>query len=385
MQFLFACRDYRGLAGYVDFKPDGVCVLVGANGSGKSTLLSALEFLKNLFQRTTQSAVALDGGHWGLVNFKATDKPLLLVNLADQQWDLELSPDSFGSYSLYEHIRNGSEELLDLAVSNVSRMSYHGTELTRGEGSFFKLAWDLHQDTAIADLVNFIQNIRTYRHYRLSQLRDHGSRADSGLRLTREGENLFTVLRNWRDQRAFRPSYDFVIESLRAAFPDFFEDFEFYGDAQTVRTKVYLKGIPEAMPVSLIPDGLLVAMLHLAAIGGSPSRSFVAIDDFENYLHPFAIRSLIESIRGIAALRDLCVLIATHSPVVLDEFRTEPERVFVMDFETPNKPIQLNHLRDPEWLSHFSLGDLYSKLEFGARLPRAEASETGDSTMRNGT
>jgi predicted ATPase len=175
-----------------------------------------------------------------------------------------------------------------------------------------------------------------------------------------------------------------VIESLRAAFPDFFEDFEFYGDAQTVRAKVYLKGIPEAMPVSFIPDGLLVAMLHLAAVGGSPSRAFVAIDDFENYLHPFAIRSLIESIRGFAAQRDLCVLIATHSPVVLDEYRTEPDRVFVMDIEPHDKPIQLNHLRDAEWLSHFSLGDLYSKLEFGARLPRAEASDTSDTTMRNG-
>jgi predicted ATPase len=123
------------------------------------------------------------------------------------------------------------------------------------------------------------------------------------------------------------------------------------------------------MPVAFIPDGLLVAILPLVAVAGAPKRSFVAMDDFENYLHPFAIRSLIESIRGLTAQRDLCVLMATHSPVVLDEFRNEPSQVYVMDFEPPNKPIRLSHLRDPEWLTQFSLGDLYSRLEFGARLP----------------
>ena len=386
MKFLFTCQGYRGLQS-ADFVPDGVCALVGANGSGKSTLLSALEFLGSLFSRTTQSAIALDGGHWGLLNLDAQSQAVeMVLNLDCQEWYVRLTPHAPGNYSLHEHIRSETgEDLLNPMVSDISRRTYRGTELRRGDGTFLRLAWDLLGDPEISDLVNFIQNIRTYRHYRLSQLREHGSRADSGLRLQREGENLFAVLRNWRDQRDLKSSYDFVIESLRAAFPDFFEDFEFYGDAQTVSGKVYLQGIREAMPVSFIPDGLLVAMVHLAAVAGAPARSFVAIDDFENYLHPFAIRSLIESIRGLAAQRDLCVLMATHSPVVLDEFRMEPFRVFVMDFEPPNKPIPLNDLRDPEWLSHFSLGDLYSKLEFGARLPRPATTETADTTMRNGS
>ena len=82
------------------------------------------------------------------------------------------------------------------------------------------------------------------------------------------------------------------------------------------------------MPASFIPDGLLIAILHLAAIAGAPVRSFVALDDFENYLHPFAIRSLVESIRGLAEQRDLCVLIATRRPVVLDEFRRSHREQF---------------------------------------------------------
>lgn len=369
MNFLFHCQEYRGLRSVL-FRPEGVCALVGANGSGKSSLLSAFEFMRNLFLRPTRSAISLDGGHWGLKNLSAKfDSVNLLVNLDGKEWRIDLS--LFGpheGYSLHEGVRCGTEDLLD-DLPDISRVSYRTTELARGEGSVLRLAWELFHDPEIAGLVEFIQSIRTHRHYRLFELREHGSRNDSEIALQRHGENLFAVLRNWRDRREWRGSYDFVIDSLRAAFPDFFEDLDFYGDAQTVRAKVFLQGIPEAMPLSFIPDGLLVAMLHLAAIAGSPGHSFVAIDDFENYLHPFAIRSLIESIRGLAAQRDVCVLIVTHSPVVLDEFRNEPSQVYVMDFEPPNKPIRLSDLRDPEWLTHFSLGDLYSRLEFGARLP----------------
>lgn len=370
MKFLFHCREYRGLRSVL-FQPEGVCALVGANGSGKSSLLSAFEFMRNLYLRPTRSAISLDGGHWGLKNLSAKSSSVdLLLNLDGKEWRIELS--LFGAsegYLLYEGARSGTGELLNTPGPNLSRVCYRSTELQRGEGSLLKLAWELFHDPEIADLIEFIQSIRTHRHYRLSELREHGSRNDSEIALQRHGENLFAVLRNWRDRREWRGSYDFVIDSLRAAFPDFFEDLDFYGDAQTVRAKVYLQGIPEAMPLSFIPDGLLVAMLHLAAIAGSPGHSFVSIDDFENYLHPFAIRSLIESIRGLSAQRDLCVLIVTHSPVVLDEFRNEPSQVYVMDFEPPNKPIRLSDLRDAEWLTHFSLGDLYSRLEFGARLP----------------
>ncbi len=377
MKLLIWCRNYRGLPS-VGFQPSGVCALVGANGSGKSTLLSAFEFLRNLFLRSTQSAISLDGGHWGLRNLNSNpDAPVWIgVNLDGKEWRIELSLlGTNGECFLHEGIWSGNENLIDV-TSNIEHFRYRDSELTRGDGSALRLVWDLFHDPAIEDIVNFVRSIRTYRHYHLSQLREHGSRVDSDLYLLRHGQNLFAVLRNWRDRRDLRPSYDFVIESLRAAFPNFFDDLDFYGDAQTVRAKVYLQGVPEPMPLTFVPDGLLVSMLHLVAVAGSPGKSFVAIDDFENYLHPFAIRSLIESIRAWGERRDLCVLLVTHSPVVLDEFRSQPEQVFVMDLDPPNKPIPLDVLRDPEWLAHFSLGNLYSHLEFGSRLPSVQTTTT---------
>jgi predicted ATPase len=380
MKFVFNCRNYRGLQ-FAHFAPDGVCLLVGANGFGKTTLLDALSLVRNLYLRPTRSAIELDGGRWGLRNFSAESWNTIdfRIDLGTHNWFTQLrtvGPEE--EYSFHEHLSLATDpagqELLDsMAVTGTTgglSFKFRGAQFVRSDGSALKLAWELTHDDDLEALVKFLGSIRTYRHYRMSQLREHGCRVDSDLYLRTHGDNLFTVLRNWRDRRETRGSFDFVLESLRAAFPEFFDDLDFYGDSQTVGIRVYLRGVPEPMPLKFVPDGLLVAMLHLAAVAGSPGQSFVAIDDFENYLHPFAIRSLIESLRARSIQRDLCVLLATHSPVALDEFRTEPSRVFVMNPSTPQtNPLRLNEIFDSEWLGQFSFGDLYSQLEFGARLP----------------
>ena len=59
--------------------------------------------------------------------------------------------------------------------------------------------------------------------------------------------------------------------------------------------------------------------------------SLIAIDDFGNDLHPYAIRALTEAFRDWAEERDLIVCLASHSPVLLDEFKEQPGSVFVME------------------------------------------------------
>ena len=383
MKITFTCQNYRGLSNG-DFTPQGVCALVGANGSGKSTLLAAFDFLRNLYLRPTSSAISIDGGHWGLRNFCASsvDDVLLSIMLENVVWTVILrSGGASNEFYLDERLSDGGNDFI-LDWSSSSHFQFRGSPHKRGESSSLKLAWEMSEDSnepRLKEMVQFVRSIRTYRHYSLYQLRENGSRVDGDLYLSRRGENLFAILRNWRDRRDLKSSYDFVVEGLQAAFPDFFEDFEFYGDSQTIRVRIFLKGISEPMPLAFVPDGVLVAMVHLAAVAGSPGDSFVALDDFENFLHPFALRSLIESIRNWADHRNLCVVVATHSPVVLNQFRDDPKRVFVMEIDQLGRPTPLDRLRDPEWLSRFSLGDLYSDLEFGARLPSVETTSMSDS------
>jgi len=60
------------------------------------------------------------------------------------------------------------------------------------------------------------------------------------------------------------------------------------------------------------------------------------------------------------------ILLATHSPVLIDAFRECPEQLYVMEPSHPVLPVALSELRERSWLNHFALGDLYAHDEFGA-------------------
>ena len=104
------------------------------------------------------------------------------------------------------------------------------------------------------------------------------------------------------------------------------------------------------------------------AVAGAKPGTLVLIDEFENSLHPYAIRQLVRAMREWAAKRDLTIVLAGHSAALLDEFREDPSRVFVMELPQPGQPPmprRLTDYHDPEWLKHFSLGELYRHEEFG--------------------
>jgi predicted ATPase len=92
----------------------------------------------------------------------------------------------------------------------------------------------------------------------------------------------------------------------------------------------------------------------------------LAIDEPENALHPYSIRRLMDAFREWSDAHDVTVLLATHSPVILDTFKELPEKVFVMQPDQEVLPVPLDQLKKRSWLAHFSLGDLYEHLEYGA-------------------
>ena len=116
-----------------------------------------------------------------------------------------------------------------------------------------------------------------------------------------------------------------------------------------------------------------MGLLHLTAVAGAAPGSFIAIDDFGNDLHPYAIRQLVQAFRELADENNLVVCLASHSPVLLDEFKEQPSSVFVMEHGLENRPVPLTDLFDEDWLSRFSLGRLYAHGEFGGQLARSEA------------
>jgi predicted ATPase len=143
-----------------------------------------------------------------------------------------------------------------------------------------------------------------------------------------------------------------------------FEALDFESAGQIVSARFYMPRNERPIPFHLAPTGLLAGLLHLTAVASVEDGATVAIDEFENSLHPHAIRVLIEHIRERAAKLNLTVLLASHSPVVLDQFRDCPSQAIVMD--PVNPPTPLDKIEDPEWLAQFSLGELYAHENIGA-------------------
>jgi predicted ATPase len=198
-----------------------------------------------------------------------------------------------------------------------------------------------------------------------------GSQHSSDRYLDPTGQNVFTVLRNWSLQRETRPRFQFVIDGLREAFPAF-EDFDFEQAGTTVTVAVHRVG-GRKLPIAQESTGFLVAMLHLTAIASAEPGSVVAIDQIEDSLHPEVIRCLLGCARRWAARHRLRVLLATHSPVVLDDLREEPDHVFVMQPGAETLPVRVDEMFDAGWLAQFSLGSLYTGRDFGAPEPPAAA------------
>ncbi|OQX24937.1 MAG: hypothetical protein BWK80_18270 [Desulfobacteraceae bacterium IS3] len=343
MGFHLNIMNYRKIRS-VDFNPDGVCLLVGPNGSGKSTLLSAIELLRNTFERGFDTAINLAGGTW-ISNLDLPDRPTIFkIETSDLQWELNIA----NSICLEK-------------VTQGDFVSPHGKSQLK------KLYEGLHYSIESQKFENFIRILTQYRNYHdyeLWQLRKAGSQAGSESELQSRGQNAFSVLRNWHTSKPLRERYEFVINGLREAFPQFFDDIDFESAGQTVTIRIYPPHSDIPVPIYFASNGFLAAMLHLMAVCSAPDGGIAGIDEPENSLHPYAIKMLIHAFRERAEEKKLTVLLATHSPFLLNEFKEEASRVYVMEQNQDEQLVRLDKLRDTEWLKYFSLGDLYGN-EFG--------------------
>lgn len=332
--------NFRALAN-VDWQvPDGVSVVVGPNGSGKTTLLDLVEILRHGFEHGFEHAIQAHGGRAHLRRIGASSPVDVRVDLAG----VEVGACEYDS------------TLLEVAKANRLEVKGPGARINFALG-------DTRRVSAL------IQGYRFYRHPRTVELRQNGSLATSDVQLDPTATNLFSVLRNWRDKRADQPRWTFVIEALRRAMPEVFRDLEFEFAGQTVTASVIGPAFDSSLPIHLAADGLLLSMIHLCAAASAPQGGVIAIDEVENGLHPAAIAGLIGAFREWCSVNRSRVLLATHSPAVLNQFAGHEDHVFVLERGADTNPKRLTDLRDPEWLRHFALGDLYGR-EFGAQGSR---------------
>ncbi len=432
VEWTLTAQDFRGLRA-IKWSPRGVCLLSGPNGAGKSSILGALAFLRTAAERGVSEAVRLAGGGALLRRLGAEPKAPVRLGLSidDLSWEIQLPVEGGGIHPNHgEEIKLGGNVLArramyatnvflgrvsgetewhnpiaqpitlrfddkeyiipaggsglvpiayDDAVPNLAPQLVKTGDLWAADlRSTLQMLWDKRSPSdlpaQLGTMLDLVRGIRVYDTYRLDQIRDPQSGVDTVAHLLPNGKNVWNVLRNWKSApRRYRDQFQWVVKNLRDAFPDVMVDLEFETEGQTVVGRFYLPNAPagnDSLPLTLAPDGLLVGILHLTAIADADEGSILAFDEVENQLHPHAIRAIIKAMRERAEERDLTIVLTTHSPVVMNEFKGHEDQFYVLEAGRDVLPVPLDEALDPDWLAHFSLGDLYDRESFAAQKAR---------------
>lgn len=362
-------RDFRVLE-TLEWSPEpGVDLLVGPNGSGKTTVLAALKFLRAVFTRGHEEALSYIRGVYLRRRGAPEHAPVHFeLHVGDLHWSLDLPVDARGLRSTYgETLRRGSELILRAEMFK-DEWYYGDTRRAHSDRRCCaRVVWDQFEPEWMQPLVDALNGIRVYGVYDLEILRGPARDVRRGYLLT-SGWNLWSLLAAWKSSpRSYEGQFEWVMDAMRDAFPDVVGDLEF--DGLTPHGIIFPPGVgdPDAgLPAMLAADGVLTGFLHLTAVAGAAHGAILAFDEMENQLHPFAIRSILGSMRRRAEERDLTILLTTHSPTLMDAFEGEEHRFYVMEPGRSPLPVAVSELHDPVWLTSFSLGQRYDRGDLAA-------------------
>ncbi|MFH1465090.1 MAG: ATP-binding protein [Pseudomonadota bacterium] len=367
-QFTVKATDFRILE-QLEWRPEGVCLLAGPNGAGKTTVLDVLLFLRALWDSGHEAALnAVGGTHLQRIGAEADQPVKLEVRIDDIVWRLRFPMSGGGLAGTFgEELLRGGQVVLRAAMFDEGW--YLGAERQERDERrcCARVLWDKGESPWMKPLVDALTSFRIYKAYQLDNVKQGSGRKVLRRHLHSSGSNLWSLLDNWSSspQRS-GGRFDWVMAQARAAFPGVFERVEFDMGLPFI-LKPGMTDPADGLPPDRAADGLLTGLLHLTAVAGAPTGSIVAIDEMENQLHPHAIRALIGAMRERAEAEDLTVILTTHSPVVMNEFKGDEESFFVLDPTVQRPmPVPLEEHRDAAWLSHFALGDLYERSAIAA-------------------
>jgi predicted ATPase len=214
-------------------------------------------------------------------------------------------------------------------------------------------------------LVDLFESTTWYPSYWLNQVKRAAEDDGPAQRLHWTGRNLWKVLAEWQAAPIrYRNRFEWVMQHVALAFPGKLARIEFVQGSPYLFAPGAME-LEDGLPPRRAAAGMLTGLLHLTALAGTPKGGWVLFDEFENQLHPWAIRSLIAAARERALAHGIRVVLTTHSPVVLDAFADDPDQIFVMDGSTV-QPQCLTDLHDDDVLAQSRLGTLYDRLFFGA-------------------
>lgn len=358
-------RNFKAIVDSKVVKLGQLTAFIGPNGAGKSSLIEALETYQSIVRDGLDVAMQRWLGieharHKGQETKERLGKP---VNPIAFELALGPSPRKVSRVSLA--VNNDpafneifiSDERVILPDKSVTGRNLKGADQTYGKGRSILSA-------PMTDFGDLVGHILDWQFLALSPERMGlpvpQQRTGGGVRLARDGSNIADFLLDLRrlDQSAF----DGIVETMAYILP-YAKDIQPSLTSSEIERKAWLQ-LTEAdfkVPGWMLSTGTLRLLALLALLRHPKPPPLIVVEEIENGLDPRSIHLLVEEIRNAVLNGVTQVILATHSPYLLDLLTLD--HLVVVERDAKGHPVFRRPADDAslaKWAEEFAPGKLYT-------------------------
>ena len=348
---------FKSIKGLNNLELKNLNVIVGANGAGKSNFIQIFKMLDAMFHGRFQEFILKNGGADAFPFYGLKETPKIEIGFEFTTNDSNSADSPFYKFSM------SSTDAEQMILSE----KYSGDQLPQGdeleiaslESVFFKQKKKL---TGFASYIyNSISQWIVYHFHdtsasapmRRSEIVEDYEKLDGNAR------NIAPFLLHMRDM--FPKNYADIVKAVKLVIP-FFEDFRLdvvkMGEAEKVKLTWKQKGTEYPMQPYHLSDGAIRFICLATALLQPELPPTIVIDEPELGLHPEAIHILAELIKAAATKTQ--VIVATQSPLLLDQFSIED--IIVARRQNGASTFERLNAGDyAHWLEDYTVGELWTK------------------------
>jgi len=395
-------RDFFSFKGEKRIKLNkGINLLLGINGSGKTSFLNALKLLyegvsgigiESLFQEQwggfSQVANANGNRRVPYIQLTYIFDPAFLRKAnssspfdSDVNYCISISQLGKTNYAIREklytkHKKSGEGEFVYLDFKNgVGRLSvkeedgsvqfkdYQEGEIS-GQELVLKQITDPLRYLPSHTIRKAIDSMSIYGYFDTtssSKLRNPNEYSNS-LKLRRNGDNLAHLLNNFKNNKTL--VYNKIEETL-SNINSAYKSIEFNNLGSQLYLSLREKNLDRTIGALHVSDGTLRFLLLMSIFYNPDRGSLIGLDEPECGLHPDMIKSIGDMIKYAA--RESQIIIATHSPLLLNHFELEDVLVFEKNTENETTMKRIKDTDFPEWEGEFLPGQMWLSGQIGAK------------------